>query len=107
MTNRPKNSVLFLDGSRGQYIPQAFAHVIDRASVDGVSDEEWAILEAGPGHEWYWETWDRIENAAVITDRHTGERFQLYQDGDVWLIPEGSTWPDDQDFATKEDIFIP
>jgi len=105
MYNLPDDSILFADSARGVYIPQHFAEAIDRDAVRGVGPRDWATLEAGPYEEWYWETWNRIEQNAIITDDN-GIEYRLYQDGDLWLIPVGAVWPD-AEFAQPEDIFIP
>ena len=100
--------LLWLNDSRGQYIPRDFAQsFVNRAkSVTGVSDEDWAILEAGPDHEQYWDAWTEVEQNARITDEN-GVKYRIYQDGDCWLIPEGMEyndgdgdmfiWPETQD----------
>lgn len=106
MYNLPDNAILYADSSRGVYIPQHFAESIVRDAVRGVADSEWRCLEAGPYEEWYWETWNRIEQTAVITEPNTGQEYQLYQDGDLWLIPVDAVWPD-AEFAEPEDVFIP
>ena len=89
MTKRPE-MLLWLSDARGVYIPRDFAQsFIDRDKhVSGVTAEDWAILETGPDNELYWDTWSEIEQNAVVTDEH-GNKFTLYQDGDLWLIPEG------------------
>ena len=91
--------LLWLNDSRGQYIPRDFAlsFANREKSVSGVSDEDWAILEAGPDHEFYWDTWSDVENNAVITDED-GVKWCIYQNGDCWLIPEGMEWSDKDDF---------
>lgn len=91
--------LLWLDDHRGIYIPRDFANSFaDRAkSVTGVSDEDWAILEAGPDHEYYWDTWTEVERDAVITDEN-GVKFTIFQDGACWLIPEGMEWSDQDEF---------
>lgn len=94
MNELPEGSELFFDGSRGQYIPQHFAEVVVRDAVTGVTDEQWAELEAGPEQEWYWDTWNEVLGNAVVTNPDTGQRFTLYQDGDLWLVPEDAEWPD-------------
>ena len=81
-----QDSVLLLDGNRGIYVPQAFAETMNRDHISGVSPEQWAILEAGPDHEWYWETWADVESGAVLNDPDHGEMY-LHQDGDLWAIP--------------------
>lgn len=89
--------MLWLSDARGIYIPRDFANSFtDRAkSVAGVSEKQWEILEAGPDHEWYWETWDEVCNNAVITDDE-GVKYFVHQDGDCWLVPEGMEWSDDE-----------
>ena len=94
MNDLPESAELFLDGARGIYLPQNFAEIVKRERVEGVSEEQWAILEAGPEHEWYWEAWDEVLNSAIVTSPPTNERFALYQDGDLWLIPEDAEGPD-------------
>jgi hypothetical protein len=32
-----------------------------------VSDKDWAILEAGPDHELYWDTWSEVEHNVIVT----------------------------------------
>ena len=95
MTTQPQ-PLLWLSDSRGIYIPRDFARSFaDRAkSVDGVSAEDWAILEAGPDHEFYWETWDDVLSDAIITDEN-GIMYHVHQDGDCWLVPKGMEWNDE------------
>jgi hypothetical protein len=100
MTEQSKpDTMLWLNDSRGQYIPRDFANSFkDRAkNVTGVSTENWKTLEAGPDHEWYWEAWDEVLQDAVVTDDN-GVKFTLYQEGDLWLIPEGMEWSDAENF---------
>jgi hypothetical protein len=85
-----ENALLFVTDAMGIYIPQIFAKQIKRDCVTGISDEDFAILEAGPDDgpdHGYWETWDDVLNNATITDPDRGE-FSLYQDGDLWLVPK-------------------
>ena len=90
--------LLWLSDARGIYIPRDFAtSFADRAkSVSGVSDEDWAILEAGPDHEEYWDTWVDVSDEAVITD-DKGVRYRVWQSGDCWLVPDGMEWSDEED----------
>lgn len=92
------DTMLWLNDARGVFIPRDFANsFIDRAKhVAGVSDEDWAILEAGPDHEHYWDTWADVCDSAVVTDEN-GVKFTLHQDGDLWLIPEGMEWSEEHD----------
>lgn len=88
---------LLFDGNRGIYIPKNFAEEMRRDCVTGVTDEDYAVLESGPDHEWYWDTWDDVLNNAVISEPSTGKEFTLHQDGDVWLIELGAEWDEDTD----------
>ncbi len=96
MTNEP---MLWLDSNRGVYIPRDFANSFkDRAThVSGVDTDDWAILEAGPDHEAYWDVWTDVCDNATVTDEH-GFVYRLYQDGDLWLIPDGMEWSDSEDW---------
>jgi hypothetical protein len=80
-----ENIILFADSSRGQYIPQFFAESVRREFVTGINADDWADLEIGPACEWYWDTWDRVLNNAIVTDEN-GNKFTLHQDGDLWLV---------------------
>lgn len=85
-----KHATLLVDGARGIYVPQYFAQTTPRDLLSGVSEEDWAILEAGPDHEWYWDTWDDVLGNASITG-DDGTVYYLHQDGDLWLVPEDAT----------------
>jgi hypothetical protein len=95
--------MLWLSDARGIYIPRDFANsFVDRSKhVQNVTEEDWAILE-DPDHEWYWEAWDEVLQNAVVTDNE-GTRFRLSQNGDLWLIPEGMEWSEEQDFYVWPD----
>ena len=98
LTNKPK-MLLWLSDSRGQYIPRDFANSFaDRAkNVSGVTDEQWAILEAGPDYkDHYWHVWDEVQENAIITDEN-GIKYRTHQDGDCWLVPEGMIWDDESE----------
>ena len=88
MFDLPRDAILFASDTHGVYVPKYFAEAIKRDCVEGVRDEDWAILEAGPDHEHYWDAWSDVESRAIVTD-NAGKRWTLYQDGDLWLLPEG------------------
>jgi hypothetical protein len=89
--------IIWLSDARGIYIPRDFANsFIDRDKhVSGVSAEDWAILE-DPDHELYWDVWSDVEQKAVVTDEN-GVRYHLWQDGDLWFVPEGMEWSDEEE----------
>lgn len=86
--------LLWLADHRGQYIPRDFAESFkDRdKDVSGVTAEQWAILEAGPDHEHYWDTWDEVQDTARITIDDI--EYFVSQDGDVFLVPAGMEFDD-------------
>jgi hypothetical protein len=90
--------LLWLSDARGIYIPRDFAESFnDRAKcVSGVTDEQWAVLEAGPDHEQFWDVWQEVCDDAVVTDED-GNRYYVEQDGDCWLVPVGMFWDDEKE----------
>ena len=86
--------ILFANDSRGVYIPKFFADCVRRECVANVTPENWADLEAGPDSETYWDTWLDVCDYATVTDHEAGVTYTLWQDGDLWLIPEGMEWSD-------------
>lgn len=82
----PQVMILLFSDSSGIYIPQRFANEMIRASVTGVTEEDYAILEAGPDHEQYWDAWYDVCDSARITDPDTGTVYGLQQDGDCWMV---------------------
>ena len=81
-----QNAILLFDSNRGIYIPQNFAQEMNREMITGVTAEQWEILEDGPDHEWYWETWSEVESDAILNHPDHGKMY-LKQDGDLWAIP--------------------
>ena len=83
--------ILLIDGNQGIYIPQSFAQ--SGYQPDGGWDaEDRRTLQEGPESEFYWEAWDSVLRDTVMVDETTGDRFTLYQDGDLWAVPEGFDW---------------
>ena len=99
MKPTPHEPQLWLTDGRGQYLPRDFARSFtNRAKhVTGVSDEDWAILEAGPDHDDYYEAWDEVLSSAIVTT-DDGVQHVVYQDGDCWLVPVGMEWDHDADW---------
>lgn len=86
------NAILFADASRGIYIPQHFAEALaeDARVVYDRNLDDWEsikpILLDGPDHPDYWEAWETTINYAKL--RHGRKVYSLWQDGDLWLLPE-------------------
>jgi len=88
--------ILLLTDAHGVYIPRDFTISVGRENVLNVTDEDWAVLKAGPDSEGYWDVWLEVcERAVVVDDK--GMKYHVYQEGDCWLIPVGMTWDDDTD----------
>ena len=76
---------LLLDGARGIYIPRDFVEDFDLADWH-ISPESWeAQACADPESEGYWDAWNQILDRAYYIDAD-GNRFDLYQDGDLWAL---------------------
>ena len=86
---------LYANDSRGVYIPQYFAESVKRECVQGVSEETWKELEAGPYSEHYWDAWTEVLDNATVTDPQTGRTGYLYQNGDLWIIYHDEEVPEE------------
>jgi hypothetical protein len=103
-------ALLWFSDARGIYIPRDFASEFcrkhrdgGRGYVEGVTPEQFAILEEGPTCDDYWGTWDDVCRDARVVDR-AGNKYTLHQDGDLWFIPVGMEWSDDAGWIwPKED----
>lgn len=82
-----ENWTLLFDSAYGVYIPQA---ACESLPLENVSLEDISICLAGPEHKDYWEVWEDILNNATIT--LPGGRYTLYQDNDLWAVPEDFAW---------------
>jgi len=91
--NAPAKMDLLCDSHHGVYIPQIMGERMAAAGWQGLEPDDLQTLAAGPDHEWYWDSWDRILNNAEWRDPDTGETWRLLQDGDLWAytgeLPDG------------------
>lgn len=79
--------LLFSD-NLGVYVPQYFANgFAPEAWGIAADDKDWALLQAGPDNEWYWEAWDWVMTRAVHVDPK-GNKWHLWQDGDLFAYCE-------------------
>lgn len=92
MNELPESAELYLDGNRGVYIPQNFIECTDLDCLSNVDQQDINTLLQGPEDEWYWEAWSNILDNAILTEHRTGKQFNLYQDGDLWLVPVDAEW---------------
>lgn len=92
MDTLPDGSILLLTDARGIYQPRDFAQEVKRECIANVSDADWETLLAGPDVDYYWDAWQEVCDAAVITAPDTGVKYYIYQDGDTWLVPVDAVW---------------
>lgn len=89
ITNYPDDVTLFLDDSRGIYIPRDFAESINRECI--INREKWEneldfLIKYDTNKDFYWETWQNIlDNMRVRIGRRT-YFFSQVVPGDVWMI---------------------
>lgn len=85
-SNRKMGAVeILFDSASGQYIPQRFAEeCIGPIGWHNVSEDDRAILAAGPEHDLYWEAWETVLNNAEF-HAHDGAVYRLHQDDDVFV----------------------
>lgn len=76
-------STCLVDGLHGVYVPALFAYWAAKDQWLNVTEEQWAVLAAGPEHEDYWEAWDEVLDSA----RHVDGGW-LEQDGDLFLMED-------------------
>ncbi len=93
--HRKPEPVLVLADRHGVYIPQLFCADITQedAELMCVDWQDVQTCQAGPDQGWYWEAWECILQSASLTDRQ-GTTWTLHQDGDLWEVPEGFTFPE-------------
>lgn len=89
------NARLILSDGHGIYIPQLFCDGFDAADAAriNVDFKDVEICQAGPDEEWYWEAWQSILDSCSFTDAD-GKVWRLWQDGDLWEIPDDCEIPD-------------
>lgn len=90
--NFVRTADIILSDRRGVYIPQNFAKgfIIGADGWQGISSEDLECVKLGPyseENEWYWEAWESILNSAYLIDSD-GLKWTLFQDGDLYAIPE-------------------
>lgn len=90
-----KEPNLILTDSHGIYIPQMFCSDADEVWAEDtkVNYADVRICQQGPDHDLYWQSWEMILDNCERTDKD-GTVWRLYQDGDLWEVPDGFEWPD-------------
>lgn len=103
--------ILILSDSRGTYIPRDFICddnneiAWDHCAAWGLTEENLRHWQAAsdPNDEWYWEAWRWVCDHAYFTAEN-GDKYHLYQDGDLWgICYDKMTMEDKQNFGFIED----
>lgn len=84
-----EDHMLFTSDSAGVYAPQEFITTIRLECIvpyNGMG-EDVHTLKNGPDDEWYWTAWDQFMSNAQVKNIETGTMYNIYQSGDIWLIP--------------------
>lgn len=92
----PETAVLLMGDWRGIYLPKDFAVEFgDRVEYpEGQSPrEDLATIMRGPDDDGYWDAWDALLDSCKL--RLSDGVYTLYQDGDLWLVPDGAEWPEE------------
>jgi hypothetical protein len=79
---------LIADSHHGQYGPQVALGNLNMKQVRGVDEEDVKIiLEGGPDHPHYWDTWIIIEQNARIRPQksYRYNRRIFSHEGDIWV----------------------
>ena len=83
--------ILLLSGHHGIYIPKLFVETylnhISEVDEDTLNDCRF------PDSEDYEEAWQEVLDCGILTDVY-GKRYILYQNQDLWAIPEGQELPE-------------
>lgn len=81
----PECRVCILDGSRGVYVPQAFAKGFDMTAWHVREPDATALIQGDPSDdgEAYWGSWQSVLDTAHLTDEK-GRTWRLEQDGDLF-----------------------
>jgi len=81
---------LILLDSHGIYIPQLFCSDLGEEEAASLGISSWALsqCQTGPDAPHYWEAWEEILTDCSYRD-DKGTLWTLYQNGDLWEIPEG------------------
>ena len=88
--------VLLLDENNGIYIPKLFCKQCNPQNSYFVWDyDNCSEILLNPEHELYWEVWDEVLDSAYCIDPDNNIKYTLYQNGDLWIIPEGCELPED------------
>ena len=96
MASTTLEPALVLSDTHGIYIPQIWCEDIDKNAAEQYGINLWSLeqCQAGPDAEHYWDAWNDILDSVAVTDEN-GVTWRLYQNGDLWEVPDGFEWPEE------------
>ena len=83
---------LLITDASGIYIPKEFIESrLDwqLEQIKAQTSEGTIEILKDVDHEWYWEAWEEVLNVEFVgptTNIYNGEKFTLYQNGDLWVV---------------------
>lgn len=83
-----------VDSARGIYAGQSLIQMYGH-NIKGLDDQDREILEAGPDHEWYYETLDDLCGCTIT--QQTGEDHSIhFIDGGIYAVDDAKIqeWED-------------
>lgn len=84
------SAVLIADSHHGIYTPKLVVDgELSNTTWDwsGVDKEDIKSIQNGPDDDWYWDAWANVIDNVSITGLD-GTKYFLYQNDDLWAIPE-------------------
>ena len=87
--------ILLIDSHHGIYIPKLFCEQCNPENTQWVWDyENNKDILLNLEHELYWDVWQEVLDSAYIINPDN-VKYTLYENGDLWAIPEGYEFPED------------
>jgi hypothetical protein len=81
-------NILLFDGAKGIYIPQFFCQGCNPEKTNWIWDYENLSKDLlDKDSENHAKAWKTVLDTACYYDPETGEKYHLYQDGDLWAVP--------------------
>lgn len=89
--------ICIVDGSRGIYVPQAFAQMYNNCAMSEDMRKDFDTLLKGPNAEGnedaYWYAWDEVLDNFTFKGKD-GREFSIMQDQDVFAYDPSIEVPD-------------
>ena len=88
--------ILLIDSHNGIYIPNLFCKQCNPENTFwNWNYENSSEILLNPEHELYWEVWEEVLDSAYYIDPDNNIKYTLYNNEDLWAIPEGYEIPEE------------